>query len=271
MIPLHGNADEDNAVDVVLADFRSDMPDEWERRMADYALRGIPVLHYKHFKESLTGRVELEHLSENTFGQLAPISAYMTVRHAMDWLVALVALVVLSPLLLIVAVLVKLESPGPALFRQVRIGYRGERFTVIKFRTMKVAAGRNDALQAAKTQADDDRITRLGRFLRTSRLDELPQIFNILRGQMSWIGPRPEAEVLSIWYEKDIPFYRYRHIVRPGITGWAQVCQGHVTELEEVRHKLYYDFFFIKYYSFWLDLVIVLRTIKTMVTGYGAR
>ena len=121
------------------------------------------------------------------------------------------------------------------------------------------------------TQDNDVRITRIGGVLRQTRIDELPQIFNVLKGQMSWIGPRPEAEVLSRWYEDNIPFYRYRHIVRPGITGWAQVNQGHVAELEDVTSKLHYDFYYIKNFSPWIDMLIVVRTAWTMLTGFGAR
>ena len=123
----------------------------------------------------------------------------------------------------------------------------------------------------AITTPGDARITRLGSFLRRSRLDELPQIWNILTGQMSWIGPRPEAEVLSIWYTGEIPFYRYRHVVKPGISGWAQVNQGHVALVDEVHEKLQYDFFYIKYFSPWLDLLILFKTLRTMASGFGAR
>src|SRR5690606_20196731 len=138
------------------------------------------------------------------------------------------------------------DSPGPVLFRQTRIGYRGAPFQVAKFRTMKASRTECDARQSAMTRDNDDRITRLGRLLRRSRIDELPQVLNILKGEMSWIGPRPEAEPLSKWYEAELPFYRYRHIVPPGITGWAQVNQGHVVELEEVMSKLHYDVYYIK-------------------------
>jgi lipopolysaccharide/colanic/teichoic acid biosynthesis glycosyltransferase len=132
-------------------------------------------------------------------------------------------------------------------------------------------AGEGDGRRLAMTRANDQRIFPLGRFLRKSRLDELPQMLNILRGEMSWIGPRPEAIVLSEWYEREIPFYRYRHIVRPGIAGWAQVCQGHVSEVDDVRSKLHYDFYYIKHYSLWIDVLIVMRTIRTMVTGFGSK
>ena len=121
------------------------------------------------------------------------------------------------------------------------------------------------------TSDDDDRITRVGGFLRRSRIDELPQIWNILKGEMSWIGPRPEAQVLSSWYTGEIPFYRYRHVVKPGISGWAQVNQGHVAEVDDVHLKLHFDFYYIKYFSPWLDLLIVFRTIRTMASGFGSR
>jgi lipopolysaccharide/colanic/teichoic acid biosynthesis glycosyltransferase len=129
----------------------------------------------------------------------------------------------------------------------------------------------DDAVRAAMTGDGDERITRVGRILRKFRLDELPQIFNIMKGEMSWIGPRPEAEVLSRWYQSEIPFYRYRHVVKPGISGWAQVNQGHVADVEQVHRKLQYDFYYIKYFSPWLDLLILLRTIKTILTGFGSR
>ena len=112
---------------------------------------------------------------------------------------------------------------------------------------------------------------RFGAFLRRTRIDELPQIINILKGEMSWIGPRPEAEVLSSWYTGEIPFYRYRHVVKPGISGWAQVNQGHVAAVDEVHEKLQYDFFYVKYFSPWLDTLILFKTVRTMLTGFGSR
>jgi len=128
-----------------------------------------------------------------------------------------------------------------------------------------------DQRDSAMTKEGDNRITSIGHFLRHSRIDELPQLVNVLKGEMSWIGPRPEAMILSRWYEQEIPFYRYRHIVRPGITGWAQVSQGHVVEVTDVTSKLYYDFYYIKNYSLWIDILIVIRTIRTMMTGFGAK
>ena len=259
-------------LDAIAVDLRVDLPIEWERRLADYALTGIPVYHCKHLLESLTGRVELEHLSENSFGSLSPASVFMTVKHSVDWLIALAALVLLGPFLLVLIFIIRLNSPGPGIFKQTRIGYRGRPFTVYKLRTMRtLPAGGTEARESAITRDADARVTNIGRILRRMRIDELTQLFNVLKGEMSWIGPRPEAEVLSCWYESEIPFYRYRHIVRPGLTGWAQVNQGHVAEVEEVISKLHYDFFYVKNYSPWLDLLIILRTAKTILSGFGAR
>lgn len=259
-------------LDAVAIDLRRDLPDEWDRALADSALAGIPVIHLKQLVESLTGRVELEHLSENSFGTLIPMSAYQPVKYTLDWIVAAIAIVLFSPVLASTALAVRLSSSGPVIFRQRRVGYRGEPFTVYKFRTMRVAAvDKTSSRDAAMTAANDSRVTPIGRFLRSSRLDELPQIVNILRGEMSWIGPRPEAEVLSDWYQSEIPFYRYRHIVRPGITGWAQVSQGHVADVDAVRSKLHYDFYYIKHFSPWIDLLIVARTVYTMASGFGSR
>lgn len=254
----------------VVADLREELSPEWERFIADCALAGVRVFHIKQIREALTGKVEIEHLSENTLGSLNPDALYLRVKQAIDWCAALLALVLLSPILVLVAILIRQDSPGPALFRQTRIGFRGRPFTVYKFRTMIADADRGDSRASAITHADDPRITSLGKWLRKHRVDELPQLFNILKGEMSWIGPRPEAEALGLWYEAELPFYRYRHIVRPGISGWAQVNQGHVHKVDDALEKLHYDFYYIKNFSPWLDILILLRTIRTMLSGFGA-
>lgn len=265
--------DDVSALHAITVDLRANISEEWERKLAQFALNNLPVYHSKHLLESLTGKVELEHLSENNFGSLSPLRAYMSVKHVFDALAALVGLVLLVPVFLAIAIVIRLDSPGPVLFRQMRIGYQGRPFKVFKFRTMthKPNLDAEDMLDAAKTKTDDQRVTKSGVFLRQSRLDELPQLLNVLKGEMTLIGPRPEADVLSLWYEKKIPFYPYRHIVRPGITGWAQVNQGHVAEVEEVKSKLHFDFYYIKHFSPWIDLLIIVRTIKTVLTGFGAK
>jgi len=257
--------------DAVVADFSADLPADWERFLADAALAGRVVYQVKQLSESLTGRVEVAHLSENSFGSLMPARGYFHLKSAGDFLVALLLVPVLVVPMLLVGLAIRIDSRGPALFRQRRLGLAGKPITVFKFRTMQVHDAGEDERGAAMTGHEDDRITRVGAFLRRTRIDELPQIINILKGEMSWIGPRPEALVLSSWYVGEIPFYRYRHVVRPGISGWAQVNQGHVAHVDEVHQKLQYDFFYIKYFSPWLDLLILFRTVKTMVTGFGSR
>ncbi|MEO6256164.1 MAG: sugar transferase [Sphingomicrobium sp.] len=256
--------------DAIVADFAADLPDEWEAFLADAALGGRIVYQVKQLSESLTGRVELHHLSENSFGSLVPARGYFYLKALGDFLFAAVLLPLALPVMTAIALAIRAEGPGPVFFRQSRIGYAGSRITVFKFRTMHLVSV-EDERQAAMTGADDERITKVGAFLRRTRLDELPQIFNILQWQMSWIGPRPEAEVLSIWYTSELPFYRYRHVVKPGISGWAQVNQGHVAEVADVHYKLHYDFYYIKYFSPWLDLLILFRTVKTMLNGFGSR
>lgn len=257
-------------IDAVTADFRYDHSDEWEARLADITLAGIPVYHSKDLYESLTGRADLEHLSENNFGSLGPLATLLGFKQVVDVLISIPTLVVLTPLFLVSAIAIKLDSRGPVLFRQSRAGYRGQEFTVYKFRTMRPDERKSSReIDSFITQENDRRITRVGRFLRRSRIDELPQIVNILLGQMSWIGPRPEASQLSEWYVEEIPFYRYRHVVRPGITGWAQVNQGHVAEIADIKKKLQYDFYYIRNFSLWLDLLIIMKTVKTVFTGFG--
>ena len=147
------------------------------------------------------------------------------------------------------------------------MGYRGKVFTVLKLRTMYQRTQAGESF----TTTDDPRVTPLGRLLRKYHIDELPQAWNILMGDMSWIGPRPEAVELSQWYEREVPFYGYRHIVRPGISGWAQVHQGNgVAAVDIAKLKLQYDFFYIKNLSPWLDVVVVVKTLRAIVTGFGS-
>ena len=267
------NLDQVRRCDAIVADFSAEMPDAWEAFLADAALAGKIVYQVKQLSESLTGRVELDHLSENSFGSLLPARGYFHLKELLDFAFAVAMLPFAVPIMAGAAIAIRLEGPGPIFFRQHRIGHAGKRITVYKFRTMRPVDvdDKVDARTAAMTDDGDGRITRVGKFLRHSRLDELPQIINILCGEMSWIGPRPEAEILSHWYVSELPFYRYRHVVKPGISGWAQVNQGHVAEVEAVNRKLQYDFYYIKYFSPWLDLLILVRTIRTMLTGDGSR
>lgn len=252
--------------DGIVADLRSDIGAGWEAFLSRCALNGIPVYHSKQVQESLTGRVAIEHLSENTLGSLNPSSFYMQLKLVTDVAAAILLLPLVGTICLVSAVLIKLDSPGPVIFSQKRVGYRGKVFDVYKLRTMQAGAE-----GAHYTEASDPRITRIGAFLRRYRIDELPQIVNILKGEMSWIGPRPESLPLAEWYERELAFYSYRHIVRPGIAGWAQVQQGNVAKPELARFKLHFDFYYIKNFSPWLDVVISLMAMRTILTGFGAR
>jgi lipopolysaccharide/colanic/teichoic acid biosynthesis glycosyltransferase len=249
----------------VVADFSRELEPTWEHFLAFTALHGVPVYHVKQFNETINGRVAVDHLWENTLGAIVPALIYPQLKRIVDFLVAVLFLPLIAGLIGICAVLIKLDTPGPALFCQRRTGLGGRPFTMFKLRTMTHNHPGTDF-----TIANDKRITRVGRILRQYRLDELPQVINILRGDMSWIGPRPEAISLAAWYERELSFYVYRHIVRPGITGWAQVHQGNVAAVDAARLKLEYDFFYIKNFSFWLDVVIVMKTVRTLVTGFGS-
>lgn len=254
----------------IVADLHAELGAEWERCLAEAAISGRPVYHYKQVWEAETGKVQIDHLSENSFGALLPSFGYQKLKRAVDVVFAIAVLPVVCLLLGICAMVIKFDSEGPVFFRQRRMGFRGKEFEVIKLRTMSEGHSGEDR-ERSITKPGDQRVTRVGGFLRRTRLDELPQIYNILLGEMSWIGPRPEAVSLSEWYEREIPFYRYRHMVRPGISGWAQVNQGHVASVGEVHEKLLYDFYYVKNLSYWLDIIIALRTVKVMLSGFGAK
>jgi len=224
------------------------------------------VLDRRYILEILTGRTPLGGLTPNEFGALLPSRQYLLVRRAIELTLTILALPLLVPILGLVAIAVRLDSPGPVFFLQTRVGRRGRAFRMVKFRTMF-----HGAHGPSFTQAGDSRVTRAGYLLRRCRLDELPQLFNVLRGDMSWVGPRPEAATLDQQYVREIPHFALRGIVRPGVTGWAQINQGYAHDHDEMRSKLEYDLFYLKHCSLWLDVVIVLRTFAVVFGGTGAR
>ena len=189
------------------------------------------------------------------------------IKRLLDIIGSLCALIISSPILLGVAIAIKLDDGGPVFFSQTRIGLHGKPFKMYKFRSMQADAPDQNKLM---TQANDYRVTRVGRVIRKWRMDELPQFWNVLKGEMSLIGPRPELPTEVARLDKEIPFYIYRQIVKPGISGWAQVMQGD-GHVENIQTKLEYDFYYIKNFSFTLDFLIVIKTIQTMLTGFGAR
>lgn len=253
--------------DGVVLDLGADLSGEWRSFLAACSSAGTPICDSSRMRELLTGQVELSRAADLGLDALLPKRGYLATKFAMDFVVAILLLPVALPILAICAVAIKFDSPGPAFYVQERVGFRGRRFGCIKLRTMTVDADRGPSY----TLASDARVTRVGRLLRRSRVDELPQIFNILRGQMSWIGPRPEAASLAAEYERHIPYYALRHAVRPGISGWAAVRQGNVAEVEAATQKLKYDFYYIKNLSASLDMLIACRTLWIVLTGFGAR
>lgn len=255
-------------LDLVLAT-RADMTDPvYAAMLSALAGQRIPVLPQQSYREQITGRVDHHEVDAAELMQLRPYRRYMMIKRLSDIIMASVGIVLLSPVMAVVAVLIKLESSGPAIFIQQRVGESGREFKMYKFRSMVQDAEKSGAKFAT---ASDARITSLGRIIRKLRIDELPQLFNVLMGTMSMIGPRPEQKAFVEDLEKEIPLYPIRHAVRPGITGWAQVMQGYADDVSSTDVKLSYDLFYIKNLSLMMDMVIFFKTIKTIITGFGAR
>jgi sugar transferase (PEP-CTERM system associated) len=253
---------------VAMEDRRGALP---VRELLNLRLAGMVVEDSGSLLERLSGRLQLEGLRPSNLlfadgFRLKALEKFS--RRAFSILVSGAALLLTLPFLPIIAVLVKLTSAGPVLFRQIRIGLGGRPFTILKFRTMCVNAEGSGAVWA---QTNDPRITRLGSFLRRTRIDELPQLWNVLRGDMDLVGPRPERPEFVAWLNEEIPYYDLRHAVRPGLTGWAQVRYQYGATLEETRRKLEYDLYYIKHMSLGLDLFIMFESVKTILLGRGAR
>lgn len=253
--------------DYVAADLDYEFDDDWQEYISRMALNGIPIYHYKRLEERYSGRVDVQSLAESSFRALDPDNLYLPIKYFVDRILAAFAILLLFPVLLLIGVVIRIDSKGPALFIQERIGRAGLPFRIYKFRTMH----HNWSGTGAATKQNDPRITKLGSFFRKYRIDELPQMLNILAGQMSWIGPRPESAELAERYKQDIPLYSYRHIIKPGISGWAQVHQGNTDSVNQAKIKLEYDFYYIKHVSMWLDVLTVFKTLHVIMTGFGSK
>jgi exopolysaccharide biosynthesis polyprenyl glycosylphosphotransferase len=222
--------------------------------------------------EEYTGKIAIENLRPSWLifsAGFHKTRLLLVMKRVIDIALALVGLLVTLPLTLIVAALVKLTSPGPALYHQERVGLDGRVFTVHKFRTMQNEA--EAGIGPTWARPNDVRVTTLGRFLRRTRFDELPQLWNVLRGDMSFVGPRPERPSFVEQLTATIPFYGQRHVVKPGLTGWAQIRYTYGASVEDAVEKLQYDLYYIKNLSIAFDIVIVLETIKTVVLRRGAQ
>ena len=233
---------------------------------------GVHVNDFSSFMERETGRVDLDSLNPSWLIFSDGFSSGRMVSSALkrifDILASGALLVLTLPLIVLFALLVKLDGGGPAFFRQTRVGLYGQPFQLIKLRSMRVDAEKDGAKWA---DADDPRITRLGRFMRKVRIDELPQVWTVLKGQMSFVGPRPEVPQFVADLEDRLPYYAERHMVKPGITGWAQINYPYGASIEDSRHKLEYDLYYAKNYTPFLDLLILLQTLRVILWPEGAR
>jgi sugar transferase (PEP-CTERM system associated) len=233
---------------------------------------GVHVNDFSSFVERETGRVDLDTVNpswlifSDGFSSLRVFSA--GAKRVFDVSASAILLILTAPIILLFALLVKLDSKGPAFFRQVRVGLYGQNFDVIKLRSMRTDAEAGGAQWATK---NDPRITRIGRFIRKTRIDELPQAWSVLKGEMSFVGPRPERPEFVADLEEKLQYYAERHMVKPGITGWAQINYPYGASIEDSRHKLEYDLYYAKNYTPFLDLLILLQTLRVVLWHEGAR
>jgi sugar transferase (PEP-CTERM system associated) len=223
------------------------------------------------FYERITGRVSLNMVRPSWLifsGRGRSTKIAEVARNVVHWLVALIGAILSLPIVLVTAVLIKLESKGPIFYRQERVGKNGRTFVLAKFRSMRVDAEASGPVWASKK---DDRTTRVGRIIRKVRVDEIPQFWNILKGEMSFVGPRPERPHFVAQLAEEIPFYEQRHLIAPGLTGWAQIKYPYGASIEDARQKLQYDLFYIKNHGLFLDAIIMFETIKIILFGRGAQ
>jgi sugar transferase (PEP-CTERM system associated) len=233
---------------------------------------GIEVIDAPSFYEEITGKLLIENTMPSWFifsNGFRMNATAKSSKRIFDIVCSLIFVILVLPLLPLVALIIKLDSHGPVFFRQLRVGEMDKPFFIYKFRTMRQDAEKGTG--AVWAQKDDPRVTRIGRLLRKTRIDELPQLYNVLKGEMSFIGPRPERPEFVAELKKIIPFYSERHFVKPGVTGWAQVRYPYGASAEDAIEKLRYDLYYIKNVSPYLDMVIVIDTVKVMLFGRGAR
>jgi sugar transferase (PEP-CTERM system associated) len=235
-------------------------------------MKGVLVSDLITLSEQVAGKILLKHVRDSWFVYapgflLLHHRMYRRIKRITDVACAGIGLVLASPLLVVAALLVAVESPGPVFFRQTRVGQNERLFSAFKFRTMKWSG----ETKSPYTAKNDPRVTLIGRVLRFLRIDEIPQMWNVLKGEMSFIGPRAEWDILVMEYLEKIPYYSLRHVVKPGITGWAQVNYPYGSSVEDAYRKLEYDLYYVKNMSFALDLRILLKTVSVVIFGKGTR
>ena len=255
---------------VLAVDLRSVLSDPMAQFVSSCNLAGIPVRSMNNVYEEHTGRLPMVHLVEG-WEVAAPVSRrvdYLMLKRLADALLVLLTAPIWGSLGGLIWMAVKMDSEGPAIYKQRRVGRGGGEFTLYKFRTMVRDAEQHGPQFTAEV---DERLTRVGRLLRRLRADEIPQLWNVLKGDLSLVGPRPERPVFVQRFSASIPFYAHRHLVRPGVTGWAQVNYGYADDEADTVEKLTYDLYYLKHMSPWLDINILGRSIWTVLSGFGAQ
>jgi lipopolysaccharide/colanic/teichoic acid biosynthesis glycosyltransferase len=254
---------------IVLAEASKELDAEVAQQLVQLHFHGIPTYTSELFHQRYWQKVPLRGVSPSWLFQegfqIAREPVFERAKRTTDVVLSLLGLALASPIILAAAVAIKLEDRGPVFFLQNRVGMRRETFRAVKLRSMRTGSAGADLY----TRQGDDRVTRVGSFLRISHLDELPQLWNVLRGDMSLIGPRPEWDRLVDDYERQIPCYNFRHLVKPGITGWAQVNYHYGASLDDTIRKLEYDLYYIRNFSFTLDASIIIKTVHVMLFGKG--
>lgn len=254
---------------VAMPDRRGTIP---MRELLDLRMQGVKIEEATSWLEKMSGKIEVENLYPSWLifaDGFRRSSMFIVVRRVLSIVISLIGLIISAPLWPVLMLVIKLDSPGPVFYSQRRVGKNGQVFHVIKFRTMRQDAEAANGPQWAG--ANDPRITRVGKFFRLSRLDEIPQLWCVLKGDMAFVGPRPERPEFVESLTNEIPFYGVRHMVRPGLTGWAQIKYKYGSTVADAREKLQYDLFYIKNASIGLDLLIMFQTIKTVLLRRGAQ
>ncbi len=254
---------------VAMPDRRGTIP---MQELLELRMKGVKIEEATSWLEKISGKIEVENLYPSwlVYGEGFRRSAtFIAVRRVVSIIISLFGLILTLPLFPLIMLAIRLDSKGPVFYTQTRVGKAGRAFKVVKFRTMRQDA---EAANGPQWAGDHDpRVTRVGKFLRVSRLDEIPQLWCVLKGDMAFVGPRPERAEFIEWLSKEIPYYGVRHMVRPGLTGWAQVKYKYGSTVEDAREKLQYDLFYIKNASIGLDMLIMFQTVKTVLLRRGAQ
>ena len=260
-------------IDVVVVAITHNLSQDLYRRLVEAKMKGVMVYEMPSFCEEIIERIPVNHVSDLWFVYV-PISGVrrnlynMKIKRIADLLLSLLGLLITLPIMLLMALAIKCESAGPVFYVQRRIGWNSQPFDLVKLRTMKVGF---DSDRQYAGRKEDPRITRIGRIMRFFRIDEIPQMWNVIKGEMSFIGPRALIEAEVDEFSPQIPYFSLRHSIRPGITGWAQINYPHGATIRDALAKLEYDLYYIKNLSPLLDLIILARTVKTVLIGQGAR